>query len=149
MYTRIGTNWTPTAEYITYGKTDTNADIHTLDQGLALAKLAAKLGVPLNPEIMGAYTYMDMFEQQAPDFSEYPELLVMQKGKSWQELTLEEMLPILQAYGAFVATQLLETGVTIENWNIGNEANFGFAGVNVGLEKKYSFDFRNKLAKRK
>ncbi|WP_312187574.1 glycosyl hydrolase 53 family protein [Enterococcus sp.] len=134
MYTRIGTKRTPTAEDITYGKPDTNANVHTLDQGLALAKLAAKLGVPLNPEIMGAYTYMDMFEQQAPDFSEYPELLAMQKGKSWQELTLEEMLPILQAYGTFVATQLLETGVTIENWNIGNEANFGFAGVNVGLE---------------
>ncbi|NKD34146.1 hypothetical protein [Enterococcus casseliflavus] len=81
MYTRIGTKWTPTAEDITYVKTDTNANIHTLDQGLALAKLAAKLGVPLNSEIMGAYTYMDMFEQQAPDFSEYPELLVMQKGK--------------------------------------------------------------------
>jgi len=41
---------------------------------------------------------------------------------------------VLKAYGAFVATEILETGCTVENWNIGNEANFGFAGVSIGLK---------------
>ena len=58
----------------------------------------------------------------------------MQKGKDWTELSLEEINIILKAYGKFLATKILEKGCTVNNWNLGNEANFGFAGVSLGLK---------------
>ncbi|MGG1617742.1 glycosyl hydrolase 53 family protein [Paenibacillus sp. NRS-1781] len=134
MYARIATKRYPTKDNLVNGEEDSNANYHTLEQGLELARLAAKLKIPLNPEIMGAYTYMDMERQQAPNFEEYPEIYALQKGKPWEELTLDEMNVVLKAYGKFVATKILKTGATVENWNIGNEANFGFAGVNLGLK---------------
>lgn len=134
MYARIATKRYPTKDNLVNGEEDFNANYHTLQQGLELAKLAAKLNIPLNPEIMGAYTYMDMDRQQAPNFEEYPEIYALQNGKPWEELTLDEMKVVLRAYGKFVATEILKTGATVENWNIGNEANFGFAGVNLGLK---------------
>lgn len=134
MYARIATKRYPTTDNLVNGEEDSNANYHTLQQGLELAQLAAKLNIPLNPEIMGAYTYMDMDRQQAPNFEEYPEIYALQNGKAWEELTLDEMSVVLKAYGKFVATEILKTGATVENWNIGNEANFGFAGVNLGLK---------------
>lgn len=116
------------------GEEDSNANYHTLEQGLELAQMAAKLKIPLNPELMLAYTYMDMDRQQAPNFEEYPEIYALQKAKQWEELTLNEMNVVLEAYGEFVATEILKTGATVENWNIGNEANYGFAGVSIGLK---------------
>lgn len=133
MYARIATKRYKSADNIAYGEYDSNANYHTLEQGLELCKMAAKLDIPINPEIMCAYTYMDMDRQQAPDFSEYPEIYELQGGKTWEELTLEEMCTVLKAYGEFVATEILRTGCRVDNWNIGNEANYGFAGVNVGL----------------
>lgn len=106
----------------------------SLEEGLELCKIAAKLNIPINPEIMCAYTYMDMDRQQAPNFKEYPEIYALQNGKAWEELSLEEMQVVLKAYGTFVATEILNTGCTVENWNMGNEANFGFAGVSIGLK---------------
>ncbi|MBQ6039040.1 MAG: glycosyl hydrolase 53 family protein [Bacteroidaceae bacterium] len=132
MYARIATKRYPTPD--DSGIADSNVNSHTLEQGLALCRLAAKLHIPINPEIMCAYTYMDMETQQAPDFSEYPELLPLQNGKPWEELTLEEICTVLRAYGQFVATEILNTGCTVQNWNLGNEANFGFAGISVGLQ---------------
>ncbi len=133
MYARIATKRYKSADNIAYGEYDSNANYHTLEQGLELCKMAAKLDIPINPEIMCAYTYMDMDRQQAPDFSEYPEIYELQGGKTWEELTLEEMCTVLKAYGEFVATEILRTGCRVDNWNMGNEANYGFAGVNVGL----------------
>lgn len=134
MYARIATKRFKTEDNIVNGEVDSNANYHTLEQGIELCRLAAKLNIPINPEIMCAYTYMDMDRQQAPDFSEYPEIYELQDGKAWEELTLEEMCTVLKAYGEFVATEILKTGCTVDNWNIGNEANYGFAGVNVGLK---------------
>jgi len=37
----------------------------------------------------------------------------------------------------------LATGATVNDWNLGNEANFGFAGIGIGTPN--SFD--QKLAK--
>ena len=39
-----------------------------------------------------------------------------------------------EQYGELVATEIVQTGCTVEYWNLGNEANFGFAGVNIGLK---------------
>ena len=134
MYVRIATKRHVTAEDITDGEIDTNANVHTFDQAMELCKLAARLNIPINPEVMCAYTYMDMEKQQAPRFDEYPELYALQNGKEWSELTLDEINVVLKAYGRFLAKEILQTGCTVENWNLGNEANFGFAGVSLGLE---------------
>ncbi|MBR5761840.1 MAG: glycosyl hydrolase 53 family protein [Lachnospiraceae bacterium] len=134
MYVRIATKRHVTAEDITDGEVDTNANVHTYDQALEICRLAAKLNIPINPEVMCAYTYMDMEKQQAPRFDEYPEIYALQNGKDWSELTLDEINVVLKAYGKFLATSILETGCTVNNWNLGNEANFGFAGVSLGLK---------------
>ena len=134
MFVRIATKRHTTAEDVTDGKPDTNANVHTLDQGIELCKVAAELGMPINPEIMCAYTYMDMDKQQAPRFEEYPEFNFLMNGKKWEELTLNEICTVLEAYGAFVGEAILSTGCTVNNWNLGNEANFGFAGISMGLK---------------
>ena len=134
MYVRIATKKSVTSEDITDGQVDTNANVHTFDQAMVLCQIAADLNIPINPEVMLAYTYMDMEKQQAPRFNEYPEIYKLQKGKDWTELSLEEINIILKAYGKFLATKILEKGCTVNNWNLGNEANFGFAGVSLGLK---------------
>lgn len=111
---------------------DDNSTIHSLEEGLKYCRIAAKLNHPINPEIMCAYTYMDASVQQAPNFKEYPE--ITQPDKEWSEYTLEEMCSVLEQYGELVAGEVLATGCTVEYWNLGNEANFGFAGVSLGLK---------------
>ena len=134
MYVRIATKRHVTAEDVTDGEPDENANVHTFDQGIRLCQIAAALNIPINPEIMCAYTYMDMDKQQAPRFDEYPEFNYLMNGKPWEELTLDEICTVLEAYGEFVAEAILNTGCTVENWNLGNEANFGFAGISMGLK---------------
>ena len=134
MYVRIATKRHKTAENTVDGVPDENANVHTFDQAIELCKIAASLGMPINPEIMCAYTYMDMDKVQAPRFEEYPEFYALQKGKKWEELSLDEICAVLEAYGEFVADSVLATGCTVENWNLGNEANFGFAGVGMGVK---------------
>ena len=134
MYVRIGTKRSVTQEDITDGEKDTNANVHTFDQAMVLCEIAAKLNIPINPEVMLAYTYMDMEKQQAPRFQEYPEIYQLQNGKDWTELSLNEINIVLKAYGKFLAKEILKKGCTVNNWNLGNEANFGFAGVSLGLK---------------
>ncbi|MBO4580796.1 MAG: glycosyl hydrolase 53 family protein [Bacteroidales bacterium] len=134
MYVRIATKRHVTEKDVTDGKPDENANVHTFDQGIRLCRIAADLDIPINPEIMCAYTYMDMDKQQAPRFEEYPEIYALQNGKEWSELTLDEICTVLEAYGAFIGEAVLNTGCTVNNWNLGNEANFGFAGISMGLE---------------
>ncbi len=134
MYVRIATKRHVTDEDVTDGEPDENANVHTFDQGIRMCQIAAALGIPINPEIMCAYTYMDMDKQQAPRFDEYPEFNYLMNGKKWSNLTLDEICTVLEAYGAFVGEAILSTGCTVNNWNLGNEANFGFAGISMGLE---------------
>jgi len=134
MYVRIATKRHVTNEDTTDGEPDSNANVHTFDQAIELCKVAAKLNVTMNPEVMCAYTYMDMEKQQAPRFEEYPEIYKLQNGKQWEELSLDEINVVLKAYGKFLATEILKTGCKVKNWNLGNEANFGFAGVSLGLK---------------
>jgi arabinogalactan endo-1,4-beta-galactosidase len=49
----------------------------------------------------------------------------------WTSLKLEQMLPVLRAYGALAAREILKTGVQVRIWDIGNEVEFGAAGVAV------------------
>lgn len=109
-----------------------HAELLSLETGLKKAEIAVKLDIPINPEIMVAYTYMDSFSQQAPDFKDYPEIEM--PDKPWSEYTLEEMKDVLKQYGELVASEIIATGAEVEYWNLGNEANFGFGGVSVGLK---------------
>lgn len=143
MYVRIATKRHTTDTDETDGLPDSNANVHTFDQAIELCKLAAKLNIPINPEVMCAYTYMDMETQQAPRFDEYPEIYALQNGKDWTELSLDEINIVLKAYGKFLATEILQTGCTVDNWNLGNEANFGFAGVSLGLKTAVNPKLKN------
>ena len=134
MYVRIGTKLHKTAENTVDGKPDENANVHTFDQAIQLCQIAAELDIPINPEIMCAYTYMDMMESQGPRFEEYPEIYALQNGKAWSELSLDEICIVLEAYGEFVAESILNTGCTVNNWNLGNEANVCFAGIGIKAE---------------
>ena len=134
MYVRIATKRSVTPDDITDGEKDSNANVHTFDQAIELCKIAKELNIPINPEVMLAFTYMDMEKQQAPRFNEYPDIYKLQNGKDWSELSLDEINIVLKVYGKFLAKEILKIGCTVNNWNLGNEANFGFAGVSLGLK---------------
>lgn len=157
MYVRLATkrhktyNADGSLDNTTDGKPDENANVHTFDQVMQTCRIAASLNIPINPEVMCAYIYMDMDGTQAPRFYEdqYPELYAkpefsnIMKGKEWKDLSLAEICTVLEIYGEFVADSILATGCTVNDWNLGNEANFGFAGIGIGTPN--SFD--QKLAK--
>ena len=160
MYVRLATkrhktyNADGTLDNTTDGKPDENANVHTFDQVMQTCRIAASLNIPINPEVMCAYIYMDMDGTQAPRFykADYPELYatnatwaaILKNGDAkWEELSLDEICTVLEIYGEFVADSILATGCTVNDWNLGNEANFGFAGIGIGVPN--SFD--QKLAK--
>ena len=159
MYVRLATKRHKTykadgtLDNTTDGKKDENANVHTFDQVMQTCRIAKELNIPINPEVMCAYIYMDMDGTQAPRFykSDYPELYanptfarIMQNGNAkWEDLSLDDICTVLEIYGEFVGDSILATGVTVNNWNLGNEANFGFAGIGIGTPN--SFD--RKLAK--
>ena len=143
-----------TLDNTTDGKPDENANVHTFDQVMQTCRIAAALDIPINPEVMCAYIYMDMDGTQAPRFykSDYPELYatnptwarILKDGEAkWEELSLEDICTVLEIYGEFVGDSILATGATVNDWNLGNEANFGFAGIGIGMPNA----FDQKLAK--
>ena len=105
--------------------TEGNAD-HSVERGIERALLAKKLGLPFNPELGMFAFYGDVTHQPEPDFSDYPQLKL---PAEWHELKLAQMLPILEDYGASIATEILATGVTVNYWDLGNEVERGVAGV--------------------
>ena len=154
MYVRLATKRHKTykadgtLDNTTDGKADENANAHTFDQVIQTCRIAASLNIPINPEVMCAYIYMDMDGTQAPRFyqSDYPELYanptfakIMKDGNKdiWQTLSLEEICTVLEIYGEFVGDSILATGATVNNWNLGNEANFGFAGIGIGTPNSF------------
>lgn len=157
MYVRLATKRHKTykadgtLDNTTDGKPDENANVHTFDQVMQTCRIAAALDIPINPEVMCAYIYMDMDGTQAPRFyeSDYPELYAnptfarIMRGKEWQELSLEDICTVLELYGEFVADSILATGATVNDWNLGNEANFGFAGIGIGMPNAFDQTLAN------
>ena len=159
MYVRLATKrhktYKPdgTLDNTTDGKPDENANVHTFDQVMQTCKIAAALDIPINPEVMCAYIYMDMDGTQAPRFykSDYPELYanpifaaIMKDGDAkWEELSLADICTVLEIYGEFVGDSILATGCTVNNWNLGNEANFGFAGIGIGMPNSFDQKLAN------
>jgi hypothetical protein len=101
-------------------------------RALERARLAARLGMPLNPELGLWAVYGDIRRQPSPDFSDYPSIRL---PGPWLSLTLAQMEDALAQYGALVARQVLSTGVHVNYWDLGNEVEWGVAGVAVkGLD---------------
>jgi len=154
MYVRLATkrhktyHADGTLDNTTDGNPDENANVHTFDQVMQTCRIAASLDIPINPEVMCAYIYMDMDGTQAPRFykSDYPELYasnprwaaILKNGDAkWEELSLDDICTVLEIYGEFVADSILATGCTVHDWNLGNEANFGFAGIGIGMPNSF------------
>jgi arabinogalactan endo-1,4-beta-galactosidase len=93
---------------------------------LERARLAKRLGIPLNPELLLCAYYGDESGQPEPDFSDYPQIHLK---RPWRELTIEEICDAVRIYGELAARQILDTGVTVSVWDIGNEVDLGIAGV--------------------
>lgn len=102
---------------------------HAFENSLEQLRIAKELSLPVNPELMCVRDYMDMSKQDTAVFTEYPEISL---PRPWSECSLEEMCVALEQYGAIAAKDILATGCRVNVWDIGNETNFGFAGVNVG-----------------
>jgi hypothetical protein len=101
---------------------------YSFDRALERAVLARSMGLPFNPEIGLFSIFGDIGGQPAPDFSDDPSIPV---PGEWHTLTLDQMLPVLTAYGERVARAILATGARVSMWDIGNEVEFGVAGVAV------------------
>ncbi len=99
---------------------------HGFLAGLDKARLARRLGLPFNPELGLWKIYGDVSHQPAPDFSNYPKIRLT---GPWSTLTLAQMTDALRQYGTEVAQQILRTGVDVNVWDLGNEVEFGVAGV--------------------
>ncbi len=157
MYVRLATkrhktyNADGTLDNTTDGKKDENANVHTFDQVMQTCRIARDLKMPINPEIMCAYIYMDMDGTQAPRFyeSDYPELYAnpqfasIMRGRKWEELSLSDICTVLEIYGEFVGDSILANSYEVKNWNLGNEANFGFAGIGIGTPNSFDKTLAN------
>ena len=98
------------------------------ERAVERARLAAQLGMPLNPELGLWAVYGDITRQPPPDFTGYP---VIGLPGPWLSLTLAQMEYALRRYGALVARQILSTGVHVNYWDLGNEVEWGVAGVAI------------------
>lgn len=116
VYARLGTR---------RGITPNEGD-HSVVRGLELAKLSRELGVPINPELGLFAFYGDITHQPEPDFADYPSLA---PPKPWHELGVAQMTDILRRYGALIAREILDTGASVNVWDLGNEVERGVAGV--------------------
>ena len=109
-----------------------NARLGDAEYGFARAieraRLARDLGLPLNAELGLWAVYGDIGSQPPPDFSDYPSIRL---PGPWTSLALPQMEAALRHYGALVARQILATGVTVNYWDLGNEVDWGVAGVAI------------------
>jgi hypothetical protein len=97
--------------------------------GLERARLAKSLHRPFNPELGLFARYGDASNyQQPPDFRDYPKIRLPAR---WTSLTIEQMERAMQHYGELVARQIRGTGVRVNVWDLGNEVEFGVAGVTI------------------
>ncbi|NUU22075.1 MAG: twin-arginine translocation signal domain-containing protein [Streptomycetaceae bacterium] len=105
-----------------------NGAEHGFERGILRARLARKLGLPLNVELGLWAVYGDISHQPGPDFADYPAITL---PGPWESLTLDQMTRAMRQYGALAALQILGTGVRVNAWDLGNEVEFGVAGVGV------------------
>jgi arabinogalactan endo-1,4-beta-galactosidase len=90
--------------------------------------MALDLEIPLNPLLFLSRHYGDMTGQPDPVFDGFPDLAL---DAPWHTLGLDEMSNYVRRFAAVVAEEILATGVRVDVWNLGNEVDFGVAGVTV------------------
>jgi hypothetical protein len=117
VFVRIATELSPPAG---------SASDHSYAHALSTAALARSLALPLNPELGLWADYGDVSCQPPPDFSGYPDVTV---PGPWNTLSIDQMVPVLRAYGTKMAHALLDAGTKVRVWDVGNEVDFGTAGV--------------------
>ncbi|HET9159333.1 MAG TPA: glycosyl hydrolase 53 family protein, partial [Caulobacteraceae bacterium] len=59
-------------------------------------------------------------------FADYPQIKLK---RPWSQLSIGEICDAVRLYGNLVARQILDTGVKVSVWDIGNEVDLGIAGV--------------------
>lgn len=101
---------------------------HGLEAGLEKARLARKLGLPFNPELGLFAIYGDISHQPGPDFTDYAQISL---PGPWTSQPITVMTKAMSEYAARVAKQILATGAEVNVWDLGNEVEFGVAGVAV------------------
>jgi hypothetical protein len=104
----------------------TDVVIGSLETAVARAELAAALDLDFNPEIGLFCHYGDLPRQPPPDFSEWPEIGL---DRPWGELTLEEMTTAVRLYTSRCADAIVDTGARVTAWDLGNEPDYGVAGI--------------------
>lgn len=106
---------------------------HGMLRGLERAALARDLDVPFNPELGLFASYGDVLSyQEPPDFSDCPEI---QLRADWFELTVDEMADAIRTYAAQAAARIIDTGVRVGTWNLGNEVESGICGVTPPMSR--------------
>lgn len=115
--------------YLAHGSNEVYARIGTrksagnsLEKGLARARLAKAINLPLSPEIGLWETYGGM-----PNFEDWPEIRM---SKPWDLMTVAEMIPIVRDFGTLVARRLLATGVRVSSWNLSGDEH-GIGGLTI------------------
>jgi arabinogalactan endo-1,4-beta-galactosidase len=94
---------------------------------LERAELARDLDLPFNPELGLFAAYGDVLSyQQQPDFADHPDLI---PAGSWLDLSVDEMAARIQTYASRTARRILDTGVRVGTWNLGNEVDSGICGI--------------------
>jgi Glycosyl hydrolase family 53 len=100
---------------------------HGFARAIERARLARALRLPFNPELGLFRSYGDAGNyQEPPDFIDYHAIRL---PGPWLTLRIEQMERALRQYGELVGRQILGTGVRVNVWDIGNEVEFGIAGV--------------------
>ena len=84
QYVFIATKKSMTSEDIIDGEIDTNANVHIFYQAMVLCQIAKDLDIPINPEVMLAYTYMDMEIYRHPDFMNILKFINCKKARTEQ-----------------------------------------------------------------
>lgn len=93
-----------------------------LNDALGLARRAAELDMTVFPVLFFSETLSDIIAQPT-----LPE---------WENLSLDERAIAMRAFAAERMQLLLDTGVSIPFVEVGNEINWGFSGVQAGVDQR-------------
>ncbi|NDJ78115.1 MAG: hypothetical protein GYB65_17845 [Chloroflexi bacterium] len=93
-----------------------------MDQVLPFAERAVAAGMQVYPVLFLADDWTDVNKQDAPAI--------------WADLALEQRAVAIRAYTEDTVTRLLATGITVPYYEIGNEIDYGIAGVFAEPEQR-------------
>ena len=93
-----------------------------LDYATQLARRAHDNGMQVYPVLFLSEDWADVNKQPAP--------------KDWKKLSLEERAGVIREYAEETVNHLLETGIEVPYYAIGNEIDFGISGVFAELDQR-------------